>query len=59
MRYATFEHDGHERVGLVDTAAGRIHPLDVDGMIAMLARPRAPSPDLQGRGPSIWGCRGT
>ncbi len=42
MRYATFEHDGHERVGLVDTAAGRIHPLDVDGMIAMLARPRAP-----------------
>ena len=29
MKYATFEHGGRERVGLVDTAAGRIHPLDV------------------------------
>jgi len=34
MKYATFEHGGRERVGLVDTAAGRIHPLDVDGMMA-------------------------
>jgi hypothetical protein len=37
MKYATFEHGGRERVGLVDTAAGRIHPLDVDGMIAILS----------------------
>jgi 2-keto-4-pentenoate hydratase/2-oxohepta-3-ene-1,7-dioic acid hydratase in catechol pathway len=50
MKYATFEHGGRERVGLVDTAAGRIHPLDVDGMVAILARPRAPTPDLQGEG---------
>ena len=48
MKYATFEHGGRERVGLVDTAAGRIHPLDVDSMIAILARPRAPSPVVQG-----------
>jgi hypothetical protein len=46
IQYATFEHGGRERVGLVDTVAGRIHPLDVDGMIATLARPRAPTPDL-------------
>jgi hypothetical protein len=43
MKYATFEHGGRERVGLVDTAAGRIHPLDVDGMIALLGRPAGSS----------------
>jgi hypothetical protein len=26
MKYAIFEHGGRERVGLVDTAAGLIHP---------------------------------
>lgn len=50
MKYATYEHGGRERVGLVDTAVGRIYPLDVDGMIAILARPRVPMPDLQGGG---------
>jgi hypothetical protein len=30
MKYATFEHGGRERVGLVDTAPGRVHPLDVE-----------------------------
>ncbi|SRR6266851_2845438 len=50
MKYATFEHGGRERVGLVNTAAGRIHPLDVDGMIAILARPPVPMPDQQGGG---------
>jgi 2-keto-4-pentenoate hydratase/2-oxohepta-3-ene-1,7-dioic acid hydratase in catechol pathway len=50
MKYATFEHGGRERVGLVDTAADRIHPLDVDGMVAILARPRVPMPDLKGGG---------
>jgi hypothetical protein len=50
MKYATFEHGGRERVGLVDTAAGLIHSLDIDGMIAILARPRIPMPDLQGGG---------
>jgi hypothetical protein len=54
MKYATFEHGGRERVGLVDIAAGRIHPIDVDGMIAILARPRAPTPDLQGEGSEVF-----
>src|SRR3984893_15382625 len=48
MKYATFEHGARERVGLVDATAGRINPLNVDNMIAILARPQVPIPDLQG-----------
>jgi hypothetical protein len=31
MKYVTFEHQGREQVGVLDTAANRIYPLDLDG----------------------------
>lgn len=42
MKYATFEYQGRERVGLLDAEAGSIHPLDVDGMIDVIDRSRMP-----------------
>lgn len=38
MKFATFEHDGDEKVGLVDEAAGRILPIDVHDMIELIER---------------------
>jgi 2-keto-4-pentenoate hydratase/2-oxohepta-3-ene-1,7-dioic acid hydratase in catechol pathway len=49
MKYATFEYGGRERVGSVETAAGRIHPLDVDAMIDIIDRPDAPVLEPRGR----------
>jgi 2-keto-4-pentenoate hydratase/2-oxohepta-3-ene-1,7-dioic acid hydratase in catechol pathway len=42
MKYATFEYGGREWVGSVETAAGRVHPLDVDAMIDIIDRPDVP-----------------
>jgi hypothetical protein len=36
MKYVTFEHHGREQVGALDTAANRIYPPDLDGMIAVI-----------------------
>jgi len=38
MKLATFEHDGSERVGLVDEAEKRVHPIDVADMVDLIAR---------------------
>ncbi len=38
MKFATYKHGGHERVGLVDAEAGRIHPVDAADMVDLIAR---------------------
>jgi hypothetical protein len=50
MKYVTFEHHGREQVGALDTAANRIYPLDLDGMIAVISRRAVTVPERHSGG---------
>ncbi|MDF2997699.1 MAG: hydrolase [Xanthobacteraceae bacterium] len=50
MKFATYTHGGHERVGLVDAEAGRIHPVDAADMVDLIARFEAIKPAIRMNG---------
>lgn len=53
MKFATFEHGGEERVGLVDEGAGRIHPVGVGDMIELIENYDGLAPGLATNGGGI------
>jgi 2-keto-4-pentenoate hydratase/2-oxohepta-3-ene-1,7-dioic acid hydratase in catechol pathway len=53
MKFATFEHDGRRRVGLLEPEADVLRPVDATDMVDLITRFEALMPSLSSIGPAI------
>ncbi|MFC5068964.1 fumarylacetoacetate hydrolase family protein [Flaviflagellibacter deserti] len=53
MKFATFDNNGREAVGIVEEEANRIHPIDVPDMISLIANYEALKPKLKMNGSGV------
>ncbi|MCS0495087.1 fumarylacetoacetate hydrolase family protein [Ancylobacter sp. MQZ15Z-1] len=53
MKFATFRHGGREQVGLVDSEAERVYPVDVADMVELIARYDEIAPKIRMNGNAV------